>query len=143
MSDKLLPCPFCGSEDIMQHMNGEKILYICCDDCGCFIPRSSIEKWNTRADTKEENSDNTEQIKAKIAASLEKFLSCQDEFNYDQALSDFIEQIRQLSAEQDKTSDNTTQQVEIKPRCIHCGYVSKGCNLIKGSEECIEKYLTT
>jgi hypothetical protein len=44
-------------------------------------------------------SHSTQQLKAEIAASLEKFLSCQDEFKYDQALSDFIEQVRQLSAD--------------------------------------------
>ena len=35
-----------------------------------------------------------------------------------------------------------TPSGEIKPRCISCNYVPQGCNLVKGSEECIKKYLT-
>lgn len=54
-SDVLLPCPFCGSNDVVEPCSGfDSTYYGACNSCGCFGPTSTtranaIAAWNKRA----------------------------------------------------------------------------------------------
>jgi len=50
---KLLPCPFCGGENLSMDEWGETNFYVVCDTCETTGPEAyeeakAIEKWNTR-----------------------------------------------------------------------------------------------
>ena len=42
---KLLPCPFCGKDDLTVMENGEGVLSVHCEDCDA---DASLERWNRR-----------------------------------------------------------------------------------------------
>lgn len=50
--EKLLECPFCGSENSMRNKDGQWH-FVVCQDCGCrtddwMVAATAIIKWNTR-----------------------------------------------------------------------------------------------
>lgn len=53
MSEQLKPCPFCGSEKILQASSGYDTYYYMCDGCGAEGPawnsiRGARGAWNVR-----------------------------------------------------------------------------------------------
>ena len=66
MSDKLKPCPFCGSERGPTIAGCSKIYYVECGDCDCSGPSAvhpnlrtqeefAIAAWNNRAPSQEDD----------------------------------------------------------------------------------------
>lgn len=55
MTDKLKPCPFCGSKNIDLFEHGAIVVFVQCDDCLATFPhfdskQEAIEAWNRRVD---------------------------------------------------------------------------------------------
>jgi len=55
MSDKLKPCPFCGSNDVTIYTDKEKSFWSECDECGmglvghtCDTQKDAVKSWNER-----------------------------------------------------------------------------------------------
>jgi Lar family restriction alleviation protein len=52
MSVKLLPCPFCGGDDLALDENSYKTKWVICDGCGATIDDSPhgdcVDLWNRR-----------------------------------------------------------------------------------------------
>jgi len=69
-SEKLKPCPFCGSENLRIH-NGREVKYGYCTDCGAMAgwggsEKAAVEKWNTRR--------TPDPVKVALAEALEALL---------------------------------------------------------------------
>lgn len=47
---ELMPCPFCGGENISEEMSMDNEPYSICTDCGASVDNGP-DAWNTRADT--------------------------------------------------------------------------------------------
>lgn len=53
--NKFLPCPFCGSKNLIVELNGKNCNWVRCSDCDCTGPIGEeneadvILKWNKRA----------------------------------------------------------------------------------------------
>lgn len=49
--DDLLPCPFCGSDDIdiQRHSTPRQSAIVSCCDCGCVVEGPTWEIWNRRS----------------------------------------------------------------------------------------------
>lgn len=59
MSQKLKPCPFCGSDEIRREdfMSGGELITLRCLNCGAigpiaYTPGAAFVKWNRRAEVK-------------------------------------------------------------------------------------------
>lgn len=53
MMSEVMPCPFCGDDDLLGTSNGQECYYIECNGCGCSGPAMSnvsdaTTAWNTR-----------------------------------------------------------------------------------------------
>lgn len=101
---KLLPCPFCGSEDIVDlggsAIGGLSLLYyITCCECHCRTvvkptKEEAIKAWNTRKPTERI----VERMKKKIQASDTKFDNITEMNAYDDGVDDAIEIIKEEGA---------------------------------------------
>lgn len=62
MSEKLKPCPFCGSKD--EYLSTTSKLMVACEGCGAemFTP----EKWNTRPTEKAAREDVLEMVRSAL-----------------------------------------------------------------------------
>ena len=74
MSNKLLPCPFCGGEAKYDKSKGYD--YIICDECGArnfaFTKEQAFNEWNARVDVSLTRSDIEKMVKPLEELSLFK-----------------------------------------------------------------------
>jgi len=58
MEPILLPCPFCGSENVeLDHLTEPDDYYVRCEDCEVqqianYLPERAVQRWNTRTEPK-------------------------------------------------------------------------------------------
>lgn len=101
-------CPFCGGESKLFFIKEEHPFVhrvACVGECKTAFGKSysysealfACKQWNHRANTKEENSDNTQQLKAEIRSVVERLVNCAP-ISLSEEIGVAINKLRKLSA---------------------------------------------